>query len=54
MFIDLVCHIAFLHIVPDFTKCRVLEFIFVFSYTCKKPGMDRNYCVIVFIVYVIQ
>ena len=23
-------------------------------YTCQKPGMDRNYCLLVFIVYVIQ
>jgi hypothetical protein len=50
MFLDLAYHIVFLHIVPDFTKWRVLEFIFVFSYTYVY-GMDRNYCVIGFIVY---
>ena len=33
MFLDLAYHIVFIHIVPDFTKWSVLEFIFVFSYT---------------------
>ena len=33
MLLDLAYHIVFLHNVPDFAKLRVLEFIFVFSYT---------------------
>jgi hypothetical protein len=33
MFLDLAYHIVVLHIVPDYTKWSVLEFIFVFSYT---------------------
>jgi hypothetical protein len=33
MLLDLAYHIVFLHNVPDFAKWRVLEFIFVFSYT---------------------
>jgi hypothetical protein len=33
MFLDLACHIVLLHIVPDFTKWRVLEFIL---YVCKR------------------
>ena len=33
MFLDLACHIVLLHIAPDFTKWRVLEFIL---YVCKR------------------
>ena len=33
MFLVFAYHIVVLHIVPDFTKWSVLEFIFVFSYT---------------------
>ena len=50
MFLDLAYHIVFLHIVPDFTDCSGVH-ICVLLYICKKPSMDRNYCVIVFIEY---
>jgi hypothetical protein len=39
--------------VPHCKQRRVIYLLaYAYKNVCQKPGMDRNYCLIVFIVYV--